>query len=813
MDGRTLIHEYARQAQSLGLKVDVHGDGNFNAVVAIVGEAPGEREVALRMPMVGGAGQVLWGALKPYGLSRTQCYVTNVIKRQVSLSSKTDARDPVENDEFAMWAQLLEWELAQLPNLRYVLVLGNAAAKAVCRVTGISKWRGSVIKTDKYTCVLSLNPVMPLREPKTEVMFKFDMHKLHLVMQNKYIEMKVNPIINPSVNEALDWIKELHNEKLPISLDIETIGNETACVGLSNRDDTGMCINFRDAVGHRYSLHDEVRIRRALQSLVGDTTTRIVAQNGSFDSSWLWYKDRIRIHSLWFDTLLAHHTLYPTLPHSLAFLTTQYTTHPFYKDEKDKWRESVQGDAINDFWRYNVKDVCITLACQKALQQELEQQKLDKFFYEHVMRLQPHLVKMTVLGVLCDQVYKKKLKELLTEDMRQIDQEFVKAVQLATNDPDYFPSLHSPMQLKELFFKRLKLVGRGTTTDATNRAEMLKNPRTSDAAKMVIHAVDRGKTTHKLLSVYADMEIDPDGRIRCEYKQYGTQSAPGRLSSAAVLWGSGSNLQNQPEKAQQMFVADPGHAFVYFDLSQAEARVVAYGWNVKGLIENFEMASKQKDFDVHRANAARIFRKSYDDIPKEDRIDGKPTHRFLGKRCVHGLNYRMLAPKLAEVCQIPLWQAEEARRSYFIAFPEIERAWNATIAEVRENGYITSYMGRRLLIMERTTDEALDSIIAFRPQSTVGDAVCRTMYLAESDPEWPKTARLSLNIHDAVIAQCLIEDAPLVARILKRHAETPIHINGHNVVIPADIKISQPDEQGVHRWTTLKKVSLVSLQS
>jgi hypothetical protein len=53
----------------------------------------------------------------------------------------------------------------------------------------------------------------------------------------------------------------------------------------------------------------------------------------------------------------------PWLPHSLAFLTSRYTTHPYYKDEKEGWKQV--GDA-DRFWRYNVKDCCITLAVQAA---------------------------------------------------------------------------------------------------------------------------------------------------------------------------------------------------------------------------------------------------------------------------------------------------------------------------------------------------------------------------------------------------------------------------------------------------------------
>src|SRR5690606_34435564 len=125
---------------------------------------------------------------------------------------------------------------------------------------------------------------------------------------------------------------------------------------------------------------------------------------------WLWFIDRLKVRPLWFDTMLAHHTLYPLMPHNLGFLTTQYTTHPFYKDEGKAWRD---GGDIDSHWRYNVKDACIMLKCQQMMLKELQDQKLDEFFFNEVMPRQPELIGMTVGGVKIDQ----KLKEQIAGEM------------------------------------------------------------------------------------------------------------------------------------------------------------------------------------------------------------------------------------------------------------------------------------------------------------------------------------------------------------------------------------------------------------
>jgi len=317
------------------------------------------------------------------------------------------------------------------------------------------------------------------------------------------------------------------------------------------------------------------------------------------------------------------------------------------------------------------------------------------------------------------------------------------------------------------------------------------------------------------------MRTDSDGRIRTEYKQTGVASAPGRLSSAATAWGSGTNLQNQPQRAYPMFIADRGYEFSYFDLSGAEARVVAHLAGIRQWIEDFHRADHEDGFDTHRATASQVFNIPYEDVPTFDRhelgkttddplLDGQVTLRFLGKKCKHGLNYRMSAPRLADTCAIPLSQATRAYNAYHTAYPEIRDWWKEIMEEVRATKQLWTPLGRRLIILSRIdNEEALKSIVAFKPQSTIGDRVASCVYKIQEDPAFPKNhARFVLNIHDALIFINRIGFGPQVRKIMKKYAEEPIIINGTSVVIPAEFKVSMPDEGGVHRWSTLKDVEV-----
>ena len=781
-----LMREFTARAKACLLSVDCLGSGNLDSEICIIGEAVNDHEASMKMPMVGGRGRLLWDTLRPFDITRKDCYITNVVKKKTTMSSKADAKSPVKKSEMEHWEGLLEWELDHLPKLKYILCLGNFALHALTNDDGITKWRGSVFdckvgrRQRVVKVIVSNEPGHILRNLSMEPMYRFDLAKLRRVMDGKFEQHNVTGIINPSYKEAIEYIDKLERDDKPIAFDIEIIANETACIGFANNAYRGICINYRDDSKNRYDLQEERVLRDRIQQFFHNKNNRFIAQNGSFDCGWLWFKDRIKVQALWFDTLLAHHTLYPSMPHNLGYLTAQYTDHPYYKDEGKTWRE---GGNINQFWHYNVKDCCITWAVHEQLLKELTTQKLDDFYFSHVQRLQSHLVLMQVGGVLADTVLKDDIAEELKGELDDKLNKFHSLVRTATGDSAFRPNPNSPKQLKELFFSYLGLVGRGSSTNKDNRQRMRDNPKTSPENVKLLEHLDNYKEEHKFYSTYATMKVDSDNRIRCEYKQFGVQSAPGRLSSSKTLWGSGMNLQNQPHRAYPMFIADEGYILSYFDLRQAEAKVVAYLWGVQGLIENFKRAETEEGFDVHRGNAARIFKCDYDDVPSSDwDANLKPTIRYLGKRCVHGLNYRMQAPKLAEVCSIPM---QQAYASYHRAFPEIQKGWADTIKTVREEQMLFTPLGRRLIWLERLTEESFDSVIAFKPQSTIGDKVSSVIYECHDDPEWPEDARMLLNVHDALIA---------------------IHKPGEPVSILTDFKQSVPDEQGIHRWSTLKDI-------
>jgi uracil-DNA glycosylase len=98
----------------------VPGEGDPDAEIMLVGEAPGATEDEQGRPFVGRAGQVLDEVLAEAGLAREDVYITNVVKAR-----PPDNRDP-KAGEVAHHMPWLELELALIqPSL--VVPLGRHA--------------------------------------------------------------------------------------------------------------------------------------------------------------------------------------------------------------------------------------------------------------------------------------------------------------------------------------------------------------------------------------------------------------------------------------------------------------------------------------------------------------------------------------------------------------------------------------------------------------------------------------------------------------------------------------------------------------
>lgn len=113
----------------------VFGDGNPDADIVFIGEAPGKREDLTGLPFVGAAGRFLDEMLKMIGLERKDIYITNVVKYR-----PPGNRDPLP-DEKAAFLPFLQAQLDVIqPKL--VVTLGRHSMNCFLPALQISKVHG-----------------------------------------------------------------------------------------------------------------------------------------------------------------------------------------------------------------------------------------------------------------------------------------------------------------------------------------------------------------------------------------------------------------------------------------------------------------------------------------------------------------------------------------------------------------------------------------------------------------------------------------------------------------------------------------------
>ncbi|MEA2641049.1 MAG: uracil-DNA glycosylase [Chloroflexota bacterium] len=111
----------------------VFAEGNPAATLAIVGEAPSERDESTGRPFTGPTGLFLDSLLREVGLRREELWITNVVKcRPTKLEGQLVRNRTPTQAEIRSWADELRQELEAV-SPKVVLCFGATAASAIIK--------------------------------------------------------------------------------------------------------------------------------------------------------------------------------------------------------------------------------------------------------------------------------------------------------------------------------------------------------------------------------------------------------------------------------------------------------------------------------------------------------------------------------------------------------------------------------------------------------------------------------------------------------------------------------------------------------
>lgn len=161
------LRETLENFDGCGLKLRatnlVFADGNPEAEIMLVGEAPGRDEDLQGKPFVGRSGQLLDRMLKSIGLDRTKVYIANTVPWR-----PPGNRTPAPS-EVAVCLPFLHRQI-ELVAPKVLVTLGGASASTLFETTvGITRirgqWRDLTINGHTMRAIATLHPAYLLRQP------------------------------------------------------------------------------------------------------------------------------------------------------------------------------------------------------------------------------------------------------------------------------------------------------------------------------------------------------------------------------------------------------------------------------------------------------------------------------------------------------------------------------------------------------------------------------------------------------------------------------------------------------------------------
>jgi DNA polymerase len=156
----------------------VPGVGNQKAELMIIGEGPGHEEDLKGEPFVGRSGQLLDKMLLAIGLSRSQVFITNIVKCR-----PPNNRDP-HIDEVRACEPFIQAQIKQIAP-RVILAVGRISAHHLLNcTTPVGKLIDQVhhLPGSKIPLKVTYHPAYLLRNPSAKSIVWRDMKNLHKML-------------------------------------------------------------------------------------------------------------------------------------------------------------------------------------------------------------------------------------------------------------------------------------------------------------------------------------------------------------------------------------------------------------------------------------------------------------------------------------------------------------------------------------------------------------------------------------------------------------------------------------------------------
>ncbi|HEY0245336.1 MAG TPA: DNA polymerase I [Mucilaginibacter sp.] len=493
-----------------------------------------------------------------------------------------------------------------------------------------------------------------------------------------------------------------------------------------------------------------------------------IGQNLKFDILVLkWYG--VELKGDLFDTMMAHYIIDPDTRHGMDILSENYLGYkPVSITEligaKGKNQGSMRDVEIEKIKEYAAEDADITLQLKNVFEPKIKQVEAEKLLHEIENPLIYVLADIEYEGVRIDHDTLKEFSKELETDIAKLEKVVFEKAGVRFN-------IASPKQLGEVLFEKLMLDPKAKKTK-TGQYQTGEDVLLALAAKSdIVRDILDFRQLQKLKSTYVDalpqMVNAKTGRIHTSYNQ--AVASTGRLSS------NNPNLQNIPirtergREVRKAFIPrDSGHTIVSADYSQIELRIIAEISRDENMMEAFV-----RNLDIHTATAANVYGVGLDDVTSEQRRNAKAVN--------FGIIYGQSAFGLSQNLGIPRKEAADIIENYFAQYPGIKKYMTDTMNFARENGYVTTLMGRRRYLRDINSANATVRGFAERNainapiQGSAADMIKIAMINIHREIKSQKLdARMTMQVHDELVFDVPHYEIELIKPVIMHHMKNAI---------------------------------------
>ncbi len=504
------------------------------------------------------------------------------------------------------------------------------------------------------------------------------------------------------------------------------------------------------------------------KKILEDPKKKFIGQNLKYDILMM-RQYGIKMNAPYFDTMIAHYLLEPEQRHKLDILSESYLNYRMVPIEeligkKSGTQRSMRDVPLDKIKEYAAEDADVVMQLYPQLKKELKEFNVQKICNEIELPLVSVLAEMEHEGVRIDADFLNDYSKVLGKSIIENEKKIYDLAGVKFN-------IASPKQVGDVLFEKLKIPYKWKKT-STNQYSTDEEKLTELAEEYeIVKVIMTFRKLSKLKSTYVDSlpeMINPKtGRVHSSFNQ--ARAATGRLAS------ENPNLQNIPIKDEEgreirksFIPRDKDHVIISADYSQIELRLIADISNEEAMMDAFI-----KNQDIHKATAAKVYNVPYDQVSSDQRRNAKTVNFSI----LYGAGSTNISRQLG----ISRTEAKELIDQYFNTYKGLKNYMNSVVQGATENGYVTTLMGRKRVLRDINSRNALAKSNAERIaintpiQGTAADLIKIAMInIHQKFNEKNLKSKMILQVHDELVFDVHNSEIEIVQKIIEKEMKSAI---------------------------------------